>query len=238
MPNQQLTKPRVFISHSSKDKDFVRRLVDDLKKQPLDVWFDENELQPGDSIVSGIGNGLKEADYVVAVISEASAKSNWVQQELNTALMQQLSGEGTVVLPIKIDATPLPTLLQDIVYADFRNDYNNAFQRLLAVLLQETSPLRSLSPVSSVNERNNACIQALDSLTGKDLRLRIKDKLSRTKLGTVWFDTFNQRMEDDMLGRDLDVCIIELISRAKADDSMKDLLDNLCREQPSLVNPH
>lgn len=38
---------RVFISHSSKDKDFARKLVERLKQEKLDVWFDEQEIGVG-----------------------------------------------------------------------------------------------------------------------------------------------------------------------------------------------
>jgi len=41
----------VFISYSSPDRVFTRRLVRDLKDRDIPVWFDEAELDPGDSII-------------------------------------------------------------------------------------------------------------------------------------------------------------------------------------------
>ena len=115
-------QPRVFVSHSSRDKPFVRRLTGDLKQRNLTVWFDEQELGVGDSIVQGVSAGLKDTDYFVLVISENSLQSKWVQQESNSALMSELSGKGVVVLPIRIDDAPIPPLLTDRIYADFRTD--------------------------------------------------------------------------------------------------------------------
>ena len=36
----------VFTSYSSQDRDFVQRLVRDLKDHNIPVWFDETELEP------------------------------------------------------------------------------------------------------------------------------------------------------------------------------------------------
>lgn len=48
MPND--FKYDVFLSHSHKDKPVVRELANRLKKDKLRVWFDEQELKPGDNI--------------------------------------------------------------------------------------------------------------------------------------------------------------------------------------------
>jgi hypothetical protein len=107
------SKARVFVSHSSKDKPFVRKLVEELKKRPLNIWLDETELKVGDSIVSKISEGLTETDYLVVVLSKASVSSQWVQEELNAALASQLAGKG-VVLPVLIEDCDVPVLLKDI----------------------------------------------------------------------------------------------------------------------------
>ena len=54
----------VFLSHSSKDKPFVRELAGALADGgEIDVWLDEREIAPGDNIVGKIGDAL-EADFV------------------------------------------------------------------------------------------------------------------------------------------------------------------------------
>ena len=51
---------KIFLSHSSKDKEFVRKLADDLKTYGLSVWFDEWEIKVGDSITNKISQGIDE----------------------------------------------------------------------------------------------------------------------------------------------------------------------------------
>jgi hypothetical protein len=140
------SKARVFVSHASEDKLFVRKLVEALREQNLNVWLDERELQVGDSIVAGVSQGLKNADYLVAVVSKASIGSSWVQAELNATLMEELSGKGVAVLPVLIEDCELPTLLKDRVYADFRDDFNTGLQKLLAVFEQEGESAANAAP--------------------------------------------------------------------------------------------
>jgi len=64
------SKAKVFGSHSNQDKPFIRRLVDELKQRNVQVWFDEHELQVGDSIIQGISAGLEDADYLLIILSK------------------------------------------------------------------------------------------------------------------------------------------------------------------------
>jgi hypothetical protein len=117
-------QPRLFLSHSSADKVFVRKLKGDLEKANLNVWLDETEIKVGDSIPQKVSEGLTDADYLVIVLSENSVKSKWVLAELDNALMAQYADRGVVVLPVKIDDCETPPLLKGRVYADFRTDYS------------------------------------------------------------------------------------------------------------------
>lgn len=57
-------------------------------------------------------------------------------RELRTAMMKQSSIGKTFILPVKIDDAPMPSLIADIAYADFRNDYEAAFEQLLSGLFE------------------------------------------------------------------------------------------------------
>ena len=77
--------PKVFISHSSNDKDFASRLAYDLEQNGIPVWFDLWEVKVGDSIVEKIELGLQECDYLIIILSKTSTTSRWVQEELSAA---------------------------------------------------------------------------------------------------------------------------------------------------------
>jgi hypothetical protein len=70
---------RVFLSHSSADKDAVRRLGEDLRRAGLEVWFDEKEIRVGDSIIRKIQEGLDNTQYLALWLTRGSVESGWVQ---------------------------------------------------------------------------------------------------------------------------------------------------------------
>jgi hypothetical protein len=127
---------RVFISYSSLDKPFARRLEASLRLAGVDVWLDEKKLLVGDSIIKELGNAIDESDFVVAVLSNNSVRSVWVEKELALAMTHEQERKAKVVLPIKIDNCVVPTFLRDKLYADFSEDVNfdDALYALLAVV--------------------------------------------------------------------------------------------------------
>lgn len=123
---------KVFISHSSQDKPWVRRLVDDLERHGLSVWLDERRMRIGDSIVGEINRALRAADRLIIVLSRHSVASAWVDNELEYALMAEKKRSGGMrILPIRLDDCEIPPLLRGRLYADFSRDYDVAFGMLL-----------------------------------------------------------------------------------------------------------
>ncbi|MGN6369285.1 MAG: toll/interleukin-1 receptor domain-containing protein [Phycisphaerae bacterium] len=121
----------VFISHSSKDKPFIRRLTSDLTKSDVKVWLDEQNIMVGDSISERISQALAKSDFFVITISKHSTGSDWVQRELNASIMAELSKRSIHILPIRLDDSPMPTLLTDKMYADFSTSYDEGLKKLV-----------------------------------------------------------------------------------------------------------
>ena len=124
--SRHLPKSTLFISHSSLDKPFVRKLVDELSKDnSINVWIDEKELLAGDDIQQTITKTLRyESDFFLLVISENSTKSSWVQFEVS-----QFMGfaEGKNLVPIVISKEhsfpkPIDNLITRLKYLDFTDE--------------------------------------------------------------------------------------------------------------------
>jgi hypothetical protein len=120
-----------FISHSSKDKPFIRQLTADLTKAGISVWLDEQKILVGDSISEKISQGLVESDYFLIALSDDSVKSAWVQRELNAALINEIEKRQVKILPIKLSDCEVPTLIKDKKYADFSTSYKTGLDELL-----------------------------------------------------------------------------------------------------------
>lgn len=128
--------PTVFLSHNSKDKPFVRKLAKRLGQQDVSVWLDEAQINIGDSLIKKISEAISQMDYVIAVLSKNSVKSNWVQKELNLAMSKEINEDRIVVLPIVIDNCELPDYLKDKLYGDFTNSeyFEESFKKILRAI--------------------------------------------------------------------------------------------------------
>ena len=124
----------VFLCHSSTDKWFVRMVNDDLCRLGAKTWLDENEIRPGDSIVEKISDGIRESRFMVVFLSETSIKSRWAKREWQSFLSRQLTQGNVTVLPLLIEDCPIPPILADIKFADFRESYHDGLKSLHAAL--------------------------------------------------------------------------------------------------------
>jgi hypothetical protein len=230
------SKSRVFVSHSSRDKPFVRKLVTELKKHGLNVWFDEIEIRVGDSIPTKISEGLKDTDYLIAVLSQASVSSRWVQQELNSVLMNQSSGERGIVLPVLMEDCELPMLLKDRLYADFRHNFESGVRQLLGVFEQEGESTADVAP-QAATKAVGPCSKQLLAITLADLRRRITKRMSRSEISALWFDVWETAMEDDMTGRESSDCVISLLDKAKKRNKLSFVIEQICQNRPDLADP-
>lgn len=110
-------RARAFVSHSSRDKGrFVVAFATALRADGVDAWLDQWEMSAGDSLVQRIfDEGIGRADWVVVVLSEHSVRSRWVREELDAGVVQRINRSCRLV-PVLIDAVPVPVALQHLVW--------------------------------------------------------------------------------------------------------------------------
>ncbi|MCI5151268.1 MAG: toll/interleukin-1 receptor domain-containing protein [Candidatus Electrothrix sp. MAN1_4] len=123
----------VFISHRKADVTLAEQLAQEVQTAGHDVWFDDWEINVGDSIVEKINEGLEGAEYLLLCYS-ASGTSDWVNREWMSTLARQLSGQPVKVLPVRLSGGDLSAILGDVKYTDLVNDWNNGVQDLLKAI--------------------------------------------------------------------------------------------------------
>jgi hypothetical protein len=126
----------VFVSHSSADKQFVRRLAADLLAEGLPVWLDQWELDLGDSLVDRIHSAINSSDSFLLVISKASNESGWVREEVQAALKREAELGRRLLIPVLIDTSAPPSEVADRFYANFSKAYLPALEDLARRLLE------------------------------------------------------------------------------------------------------
>jgi TIR domain len=118
-----------FISYSRKDEVFVRRLTDSLLGAGVKTWVDVENIPAGSNWQQVLEKALLQSSVLIYVASRHSRSSAWMEHELLAVL-----AEKTPVIPVVIDdvgASQLPVALSHLQWADFRGDYDRAFQTLL-----------------------------------------------------------------------------------------------------------
>jgi len=105
-------RTKVFLSHSTKDDDFVRELRAALADHGQDGWIDSRELRGGDPLWSEIQQAIEEAVAFAVVVSPDGLQSKWVGKELRHALkVRKKRGKDQYpVIPLSLNGTKLGVL--------------------------------------------------------------------------------------------------------------------------------
>lgn len=135
-----MKKNRVYISCTSADRQFARRLYGDLKRAGVQPWMSNEDIPAGGDIRAEIHRALKTSDYFLPVLSENMTRGpEHAHRELNLALdLSALYPAGEIfIIPVKIDTSPVDYRLEGISCADFSTSYDDGLGRVLAVLAPE-----------------------------------------------------------------------------------------------------
>ena len=126
----------IFLSHSSKDKFFVRELAERFKEYGVKVWLDEAEIKIGESLTEKVGRAIDQTDYVGVILSRNSINSEWVQRELQVDMQKEFSKKKVVILPMLLEDVEIPPFLRDKLYADFTSTerYESTFPKILTAM--------------------------------------------------------------------------------------------------------
>ncbi len=103
-----MTSAHIFISHASKDDDFVKELRRALEGLRLSVWVDSRNLRGSDQLWPELSRSIAEARHFIVVFSQDSMASGWVHRELQYALEieRQRLTDGFRVIPLLLDDFP------------------------------------------------------------------------------------------------------------------------------------
>jgi hypothetical protein len=212
--------PRVFISHTSADHDFVEWLADRLESDGCDVWTDDVKLKIGDSIPEEVQKAIGSADYLIAVLSPTSVNRKWVKEELNTALAKGVTKGKSFVLPCILRRCRLPEFLTHRIYADFEN---RPPEEAYAALLRTIFP----SGLPSVDvEKQTAALSS-----GRATRRR-EAAVSLGRSGSVLaVATLMSRLPDEADPSVLEA-VIEALGRLHAREAVRPLSRLLASDEP------
>lgn len=112
----------IFISYNHNDEEIVDQIVKrlDIEFGRKNIFYDKWSIQPGDSIIGKMNEGIEKADVFFYFLSSNSLKSKMVSREWQSALMQSIN-ENLKFIPIRIEDCQVPSIMKDILFIDLFN---------------------------------------------------------------------------------------------------------------------
>ena len=120
----------VFISYSSKDRDFANNINKELQAAGKITWFDQESISKGVNFEKAINKGISGCDNFVFVISPDSIKSEYCEKEVAYTVSQ--SKRIITLLAKKTEPANMPEALRSIEWIDFsEGDFEKNFFDLI-----------------------------------------------------------------------------------------------------------
>jgi len=165
---------KVFLSHSTKDNEFVQRLADALIGADITPWMCEVDIEKNENFVAEIEAGLAQCNIALVVWSPDAAKSDWTKEEWTSVLARQVAEQKIRLGIILLRECSLPELLRTKNYIDARSDQAAGLRETVKWLkrresVQRLSGLRHLSICPTIVQRTSWAAAPTSRACGKCL---------------------------------------------------------------------
>ena len=94
---------KVFISHNHKDRELVESLIQNFNKNQIKTWYSKENIKKGSLWTAEVRKALSDSNYLLAIVSENSAGSDWVKREIDMAA--NLDNFEEKIIPVIVDNT-------------------------------------------------------------------------------------------------------------------------------------
>ncbi|MBA3822651.1 MAG: TIR domain-containing protein [Ktedonobacterales bacterium] len=177
-----MDKPKVFISHATPDAEFATKLAHDLRGEDINVWLDTTHMTSGNYVAQL--NAAMQRDMLILVLTPAAIRSEWVQEEVNTAIARAKQGlmrPPIVVVAKHCPPSEIPAMWSALHYYDAtESQYTSAILRVVREINYGGKPVtRPLPPANQTNIPVGANQDGIRLVLEKDQAVDI------TSLGTV-----------------------------------------------------
>lgn len=108
--------PKVFLCYCRQDSKAVHTLYARLKTDGIPVWFDSEDLQPGQNWEHEIRNTILTSDVVVVCLSQNfNEQQGYRHEEVKLALEKaKLLGDRIFIIPARLEKCDMPENLSHL----------------------------------------------------------------------------------------------------------------------------
>ena len=91
-----------FISYSTRDEEFVRRLHCRMRDEGVRAWFAPEDMQGGKKMHEQVDEAIRVYDKLLLVLSPHSIGSKWVRDEIRRARQAEVRDGRRKLFPIRL----------------------------------------------------------------------------------------------------------------------------------------
>ena len=148
---------KIFISYNHKDNSLVDMVAQRLNIEfgKDNIFYDAWSIQPGDSIIGKMNQGIEEFSTFFFFVSPNSLNSKMVSLEWQSALNRAINSDLKFVA-VKISDCKMPAILSDKQYIDlYGNGFDDTIEKMRCIIKSENNyrPLEYVSNLKATLER-------------------------------------------------------------------------------------
>lgn len=182
---------KVFISHTHRDSDLAMDLASRLKEAGIKVFPVEKSAVNGESVITTVNPGLREADGVIVIVTDSSVNSPGLNSQMGAALALE---KHLTPIVVGIEEDKLPPFISKYEYVRYADLH--AYIPIVARRRPRTPEQQLIQAMQLVFERNGNSGWAFDmdhSLWALTEKLPDKETVKRMLDQAPWYDL---RLED------------------------------------------
>lgn len=97
MHESSTRKRKVYLAHAWEDKGIAKPIAEGLMANGIETWYDNWEIQWGDSLRQKMEQGLGACTHFVVLLTQTSIKKAWVNEEIDAGLIRQVEGAAKFI---------------------------------------------------------------------------------------------------------------------------------------------
>lgn len=125
-----MNKKKVIVSYSHCDKHWADIIINQLNSNGIEVVSSNYEFSMGTSIIDNIRSLVSSSDYVIILLSKNY--SSWQEFEVLKYLENNLSKRDITILPVIIEKSEIPQLLESYQFLDLTKDKQEGIINLIS----------------------------------------------------------------------------------------------------------
>ncbi len=140
--NAENLMTQVFLCYADQDRAFMEKIARTLRREGITIWTNKTDIKSGDEFEEVIHRGIEQADNIVYLMSPASVKSEYCQQELVYA--RSFNKRIIPLLIAEIDLEQISSELRALQFLNFPHDqdelkYRADAAKLIRILRQDAA---------------------------------------------------------------------------------------------------